>query len=63
MIREGNPGQNLTLDEMLDCLRGPKNKRSLAELDDVIDDIIDRNPEWVQHIMDIVEGRKNEQTD
>jgi hypothetical protein len=30
-------------------------KRSLAELDDVIDEIIERNPEWVEHIMKIVE--------
>lgn len=48
--------QNLTLDEMIDCLRNPTpDKRSLAELDTVIDEIVDRNPEWVEHIMRIVE--------
>ncbi len=48
--------QNLTLDEMIDCLRNPTpDKRSLAELDTVIDEIIDRNPEWVEYIMRIVE--------
>ena len=47
---------NLTLDEMIDCLRNPRpDKRSFAELDTVIDEIIDRNPEWVAHIMRIVE--------
>ena len=48
--------QKLTLDEMIDCLHNPTpDKRSLAELDTVIDEIIDRNPEWVEHIMRIVE--------
>ena len=47
---------DLALDEMIDCLRNPTpDKRSLAELDTVIDEIIDRNPEWVKHIMRIVE--------
>jgi hypothetical protein len=48
--------KNLTLEEMLDCLRNPApDKRSIAQLDDVIDEIIERNPEWVEHIMQIVE--------
>jgi len=48
--------KNLTLDEMIDCFCNPTpDKRSLAELDIVIDEIIDRNPEWVEHIMRIVE--------
>jgi hypothetical protein len=52
--------KNLTLDEMLDCLRNPTpDKRSIAELDDVIDEIIDRNPEWVERIMKIVEERRS----
>jgi len=55
MIKSGKD-KNLTLDEMMDCLRNPTpDKRSLAELDTVIDEIIDRNPEWVEHIMKIVE--------
>jgi hypothetical protein len=50
------PDCDLSLDEMIDCLRNPTpDKRSLAELDTVIDEIIDRNPEWVEHIMRIVE--------
>ena len=50
--------RNLTLDEMIDCLRNPQGKRSLAELDDVIDEIIDRNPDWVAKITRIVEEKK-----
>ena len=50
--------QDLTLEEMMDCLRNPtKDKRSLSELDTVIDEIIDRNPEWVDEIMRIVEEK------
>ena len=51
--------KNLTLDEMMDCFHNPKGKRSLAELDDVIDEIIERNPKWVEHIMRIVEERRS----
>ncbi len=55
MIKSGED-KNLTLDEMIDCLRNPTtDKRSLAELDTVIDEIMERNPEWVEHIMRIVE--------
>ena len=55
MIKLGED-KNLTLDEMIDCLRNPTtDKRSLAELDTVIDEIMERNPEWVEHIMRIVE--------
>ena len=45
---------NLTLDEMIDCLHNPKGKRSLAELDDVIDEIIDRNPEFMKTLEKII---------
>ena len=51
--------RNLTLDEMIDCLRNPRGKRSLAELDDVIDEIIERNPDFVKQIEDIINERKN----
>jgi hypothetical protein len=52
--------KDLSLDEMLDCFRNPaSDKRSIAELDDVIDEIIDRNPEWVERIMKIVEESKS----
>ena len=46
--------RNLTLDEMIDCLRNPRGKRSLAELDDVIDEIIDRNPEFMEKLGEII---------
>ena len=47
-----------TIDEMIDCLHNPQGKRSLAELDDVIDEIMARNPDFVKRIEDII----NEQT-
>lgn len=51
--------KNLTLDEMLDCLNNPTpDKRSIAELDDVIDEIIQRNPDWVNKINQIVNEHK-----
>ena len=51
---------DLTLEEMLDCLHNPTpDKRSLNDIEDVIDEIIARNPEWVDEIMRIVaEGRR-----
>ena len=54
--------RNLTLDEMMDCLRNPQGRRSLAELDDVIDEIIKRNPDWVERINRIVDEKRNERT-
>lgn len=36
-------------------------KRSLEELDDVIDEIIERNPDWVEKIEKIIEDKRNEQ--
>lgn len=52
--------KTLTLEEMMDCLHNPTpDKRSLSELDDVIDEIIERNPEWVEQIMKIVEERRS----
>ncbi len=51
--------KNLTPDEMMDCLRNPTpDKRSLAELDTVIDEIVERNPKWVEQIMKIVNKNK-----
>jgi hypothetical protein len=43
-----------TLKEMIHQLRNPVGKRSLAELDDVIDEIIDRNPDFVEKINKII---------
>ena len=40
----------------------PLRKRSLEELDDVIDEIIARNPDWVKEIERIIEEHRNERT-
>tara|TARA_B100000497_G_scaffold92448_1_gene103292 strand:- start:223 stop:429 length:207 start_codon:yes stop_codon:yes gene_type:complete len=34
------------------------NKRSLAELDDVLDEIIETNPEWMARLEQIIEANK-----
>ena len=34
------------------------NKRSLAELDDVLDEIIETNPEWMARLEQIIEAGK-----
>ena len=61
MIRFKKSDREYTLDEMMDYLHNPSpDKRSLAELDTVIDEIIDRNSEWVEHIMRIVEQGQEE---
>ena len=36
----------------------PLAKRSLAELDTVLDEIIQRNPEWYKEILQLVEELK-----
>ena len=51
--------RKLTLDDMMDCLRHSNNKRSLLELDTVIDEIIDRNPDWVAEIDKIINDGLN----
>ena len=38
----------------------PLVKRSLAELDTVIEEIIQRNPEWYEEIQQLIEELKNE---
>ena len=58
MIKYKKPNREYTLDEMMDCLRNPRGKRSLAELDDVIDEIIKRNPDVVKKIGEIVDKRR-----
>lgn len=53
--------KEFTLEEMMHHLRNPsKDKRSLAELDSVIDEIVDRNPDFVEKIMTIVNRSRNE---
>lgn len=52
--------KNLTPEEMYDCLRNPTpDKRSLEELDDVIEEILGRNPDFVERINKIIEGNKS----
>ena len=41
----------------------PVVKRSLAELDTVIEEIVQRNPQWYEEIKQLVERLKNERTD
>ena len=41
----------------------PLAKRSLAELDTVIEEIVQRNPKWYEEIQQLVEELKNERTD
>ena len=36
----------------------PLAKRSLAELDTVLDEIVQRNPEWYKEILQLVEELK-----
>jgi hypothetical protein len=52
------PEQELTVEEMIHCFHNPVGKRSLAELDDVIDEIIQRNPDFVEKINEIVNRNK-----
>jgi hypothetical protein len=40
----------------------PLVKRSLAELDTVIEEIIQRNPEWYKEVQQLVEKLKNDNT-
>jgi len=64
MIKYQKIDRDLTIDEMMDCLHNPRGKRSLAELDDVIDEIMERNPDFVEKINKIIEKKlnKNERT-
>jgi len=51
MSESKNPDKEYTIDEMIHHMHNPKNKlRSLAELDTVIDEIIQRNPKWYKEI-------------
>ena len=56
-IRE--PEQELTVEEMIHYFHNPVGKRSLAELDDVIDKIIDRNSDFVEKINEIISRKNN----
>ena len=38
----------------------PMVKRNLAELDTVVDEIVQRNPEWYKEILQLVEESKKQ---
>ena len=40
----------------------PLAKRSLAELDTVLDEIVKRNHQWYKEIIQLIEESKNERT-
>ena len=52
------PSGNYSLDEMIGHLHNPQGKRSLAELDTVVDEIIARNPEWVAELNKVIKEMK-----
>ena len=44
-------------------MNNPLNKRSLAELDAVIDEIVERNPAWYKEIQQLVAELKSRNQD
>ena len=61
MSKFNNTGKQYTIDEMMDAMRNPKNKlRSLEELDDVVEEIIDRNREWYADFEKMIQEKLNE---
>lgn len=52
------PSGNYSLDEMIGHLKNPRGKRSLEELDTVVDEIIARNPEWVAELNKVIKEIK-----
>lgn len=61
MIKFNKTGKQYTIDEMVDAMRNPKNKlRSLEELDDVVEEIIDRNREWYADFEKMIQEKLNE---
>lgn len=60
MIKFNNTGKQYTLDEMLNHMRNPKNKlRSIAELDSVVEEIIDRNPKEYAELEQLIRENLN----
>ena len=41
-------------------MNDPLTKRSLAELDTVIEEIVQRNPEWYEEIQQLIKELKND---
>ena len=62
MIKFNNTGKQYTLDEMMHAVRNPKNKlRSLEELDTVVQEIIEGNPEWYSDFEKMIQEKLNNQ--
>jgi len=60
VIKFNNTGKQYTLDEMLNHMRNPKNKlRSIAELDSVVEEIIDRNPKEYAELEQLIRENLN----
>ena len=62
MIKFNKPEREYTLEEMMDAVRNPKNNlRSLAELDTVVEEIIEGNPEWHSDFEKLIQEKLNDQ--
>jgi hypothetical protein len=49
-----------TVDEMMDAMRNPANKlRSILELDNVVEEIIDRNPKEYAELEQLIRENLN----
>jgi hypothetical protein len=52
-----------TIDEMLNHMRNPKNKlRSICELDNVVKEIIDRNPKEYAELEQLIRENLNRES-
>jgi hypothetical protein len=58
MIKFEQPEKEYTLEEMMYHLKHPVNKRSIAELDDVLEEMLQRNPDFVDEINKIIALKK-----
>lgn len=62
MIVYNSSNHHLSIEEMMECLKQPGDRHSLAELATVIGEIVDRNPEFVERIQEIVENYEQKNT-
>ena len=55
--------KHYTIDEMIDAMHNPTNKlRSIAELDKVVEELIDRNSEWYKDFEQFIQEKLNGST-
>jgi hypothetical protein len=53
-----NTDKEYTIDEIMHYMHNPKKKlRSLVELDDVVGEIIERNPKWLAKLETTINER------